>query len=1161
MESAPTPPISDLSLNNEISIKLLSNSNHYKIMEKNGKMVDSDGFHPQLTKLIRIMKLTLFLLFFTVAQVLAVSSYSQVTKLSLNLKNTTVKDVLLEIEENSEFYFLYSNKLIDVERRVDVKIDNKRVENILDEIFEGEPVVYSINDRQIILSPEDMVVNNAAGISQQSKKLSGTVKSEDGEPLPGVTVIVKGTTTGTVTNADGGFSLEVPGTAETLQFSFVGMAQQEVAIGGQTVFNIVMVSETIGLDEVVAIGYGTVKKSDLPGAVGSLQGDAIAERNTTQVSQALQGAMPGVMVTRSNNAPGATASIRIRGITTIGSSEPLIIVDGVPVENINDINPNDIQDISVLKDAASSSIYGSRAAAGVILVTTKRGKTGEIALQYNMEIGVEKPTELPEYVDVIRYLELSNELRWNDNGNPANEYPLYPKDMVDNYMSLNAENPNKYPNTDWMDLVLNENAPRQSHVISISAGTNAVRTKATLGYDKTDALYDGRTYERITARFNNDITINKFLAASVDFNFKRSISNNTSIDPMYYTLISAPVYAAEWADGRVAEGKTGANIYGSLKYGGFNDSWNNDVGGKIALDITPVDGLKISAILSPTLGFDKGKNFRKKVEYYSADDPTVYGGTLQWNPTTMLAETRNDNYNVTTQFLANYIKSFGEHNLTALAGYESYYSFYEYEGASRDRYELDSYPYLNLGPLEYRDNSGSAWENAYRSWFGRVMYNYKNKYYLQGNIRYDGSSRFHEDYRWGSFPSFSAGWVISEESFMKDIAAISFLKLRGSWGSLGNERIGNYPYQATMAFSNALFFQGTNVVSAQTAAQTQYAIQDISWETTQSTDFGIDAGFLDNRLRFTGDYFMKTTKDMLLALEIPDYMGFDNPEQNTGTMETKGWEAELNWNDTQGDFGYSVSFNISDFKSTMGDLGGTEFLGDQVKMEGSEFNEWYGYKSDGLFQTQEDLDASPKLNTSMKVGDVKYQDISGPDGVPDGKVSPEYDKVLLGGSLPRYMYGGNVRMDYKNFDLGIVIQGVGKVNDRLEGLMVQPLMENWGHVPKILDGGASWSKYNTEEQNLNAKYPRLSQNNRGNNYTMSDYWLFDGGYFRLKNLTLGYTIPSGITQKISLKNVRLYFSASDFLTINNYPKGWDPEVSVSGYPITASYLFGLSVKF
>lgn len=1129
-------------------------------MEKKRKMVGTGGLHPGLTKLIRIMKLTAFLFFFAIAQIFAAKTYSQATRLSMELKNTSVKDVLFEIEENSEFYFIYSNKLIDVDRKVNVKATNQKVEQILDNIFEGEKVQYFINDRQIILRPEGMDSNDSGEFIQQSRKITGIVKSESGEVLPGVTVLVKGTMVGTVTDANGNFTINADAEAQTLVFSFVGMVTQEVAIGNQTIINITLVEDTIGIEEVVAIGYGTVKKSDLTGAVGSVQGDALTERNTTQISQALQGSMAGVQVTRNNNAPGSTATIRIRGITSIGDSNPLIIVDGVPVDNINDINPNDVQDISVLKDAASASIYGARAAAGVILVTTKRAKTGEIALQYNLEYGFEKPTQLPEYVDVTRYLHLANELRWNDNGNTANEYPLYPKNMVDNYLSLNAENPNLYPNTNWVDLIINNSAPRESHVLSVTAGTKAIRSKATLAYDKTDALYDGRTYERITARFNNDVTINKFLSASLDFYFKRSISNQPSIDPIYVTLISAPVYAAQWTDGRVAEGKTGANIYGAYKYGGFNNSWSNDVGGKVAIDFTPLDGLKISAIMSPSLGFDKGKLFRKKVEYYSADDPTAYGGTLQWNSTTLLNESRNDNYRVTTQFLTNYVKSFEDHNLIVLVGYENYYAFNENMGGSRDQYELTSFPYLNLGPLEFRDNSGSAWENAYRSWFGRIMYNYKSKYFLQGNIRYDASSRFHKDYRWGSFPSFSAGWVISEESFLQDVSWLSFLKLRGSWGALGNERIGNYPYQATIAFSNALFFQGTNVVSAQTAAQTQYVIQDISWETTESTDLGVDAGFFDNRLRFTGDYYMKTTKDMLLALEIPDYIGFDNPDQNTGKMETKGWEAELGWNDRQKDFGYSISLNISDYRSKMGDLGGTEFLGDQVKFEGSEFNEWYGYKSDGLFQTQEDLDASPKLNSSMKVGDVKYKDISGPDGVPDGKISPEYDKVLLGGSLPRYLYGGNFRMDYKDFDLSVVVQGVGKINDRLEGLMVQPLMENWGHVPKILDG-ATWSRYNSNEQNLNAKYPRLSQNNRGNNYTMSDFWLFNGGYLRVKNLTLGYTVPDLFTQKINLQSVRIYVSASDFLTINNYPKGWDPEVSASGYPITASYIFGLSVKF
>ncbi len=629
---------------------------------------------------------------------------------------------------------------------------------------------------------------------------------------------------------------------------------------------------------------------------------------------------------------------------------------------------------------------------------------------------------------------------------------------------------------------------------------------------------------------------------------------------MYKMFISAPVYAAEWSDGRVAEGKSGANVYGRLKYGGYRENYYNTIGGKASIDFTPFDGFKLSAIVSPSFGFDKGKNFHKRIDYYAYDDPTVYVGTLEGHSSTKLSESRNDNYRITTQFLANYLKSFGDHNLNAMAGYENYYSFYENMGASRDQYSLTSFPYLNLGPLEFRDNYGSAYENAYRSYFGRVMYNYQNKYFLQGNIRYDGSSRFHKDYRWGSFPSFSAGWVISEESFMQNVNGVSFLKLRGSWGRLGNERIGNYPYQATIAFNNALFYEGNNIVSAQTAAQTRYAIKDISWETTESFDIGIDVGVLNNRLRFVGDYFAKTTKDMLLALEIPDYMGFDNPDQNTGKMETKGWEAEVNWNDNAGDLKYSVSFNISDFKSIMGDLGGTEFLGSQIKKEGSEFNEWYGYKSDGLFQNQEEVDNSAVLNNKTKPGDIKYVDISGPDGIPDGKISPEYDRTLLGGSLPRYIYGGTVRLDYKNFDMAIVIQGVGKQNRRLDNMMVKPLPENWGSVPKIIDGNF-WSNYNTESENQAAIYPRLSRSAEYNNYTMSDYWLIEGAYMRLKNITLGYRVPTSICQKAHMNGVRVYTSISDLFTIDNYPKGWDPEVGGSAYPITTSFVFGVNVTF
>ncbi len=1001
------------------------------------------------------------------------------------------------------------------------------------------------------------------GLWAQQRIVTGLVSDETG-PLPGVNIVLKGTTIGTITKEDGTFSIEVPGDAKLLTVSFLGFVSQDVDIVGKSNVAIQLQADIINIEEiVVSIGYGTAKKSDLTGAVSSVQGNEIADRQTAQVSQALQGAISGVMVTRDNNSPGASATIRIRGVTTIGESDPLIIVDGVPVDDINNINPNDIQNMSVLKDAASASIYGSRAAAGVILITTKRAKDGDLKLSYTGEYGVEKPTVWPGYADVIRFMQMENELRWNDNGNiEGSEYPTYSQDAIENYWQHHAANPNIYPyaNTDWRDLVMKDYASRQSHNISISAGSKAVQTKISLNYDDITGLYKYKEYERWTARANNNITINKFLSASVDMYMKRSVSYDAATSPWNLLQLSPPVYPAIYDDGRIASGKAGGNIYGTIEKGGTNTNWYNTFSGKAQIDLKPIDGLTLSAVVAPDFGFTKGKEFLIEVPTTIYEDPTVYEVSLSHTSSTRLSETRNDNYKITSQILVNYIKSFGNHKLNLFAGYEDYSAHYEDLGASRDDYLLTSFPYLDLGPLELRDNSGSAWGNAYRSYIGRVMYNFKNRYFLQTNIRYDGSSRFHKDYRWGAFPSVSAGWIISDENFMENTKSVlSYLKLRSSWGQLGNERIGNYPYQANISFGDALFYEGTEVVSQQTAAQIQYAIKDISWETTESTDIGIDASLFRSRLHLTVDFYMKQTKDMLLALEIPDFIGFDNPQQNTGKMETKGWELELGWNDVIGELSYAVSFNLSDSKTKMGDLGGTEFLGDQIKIEGSEFNEWFGYRSDGLFQSQEDVDASPRLSNSVKPGDIKYIDISGPDGIPDGIISPEYDKELLGGSLPCYLYGGSIKFNYKGIDFLTVVQGVGKQNSYLSPAMVQPLRENWGNVPDFVDGNY-WSVYNTSGQNLEVKYPRLSWSSRTNNYIMSDYWLFDGSYFRIKNITLGYTLKKGWTQKIGIDKLRVYVSGSDLLSIDNYPKGWDPEVG-SGYPITQTYLFGVNVNF
>lgn len=997
--------------------------------------------------------------------------------------------------------------------------------------------------------------------AQQQEQLTGKVVDEEGLPIPGVVVAVKGGTAKVATNEKGLFTLPKVPNQTVIVFSFMGMKTQEVKYQGQKTIEVVLESEAFGLNEVVAIGYGVAKKKDITGAISTVDGKVLSERNTTQLSQSLQGTMPGVSVTRSNSEPGAGASIRVRGITTIGDSNPLVIVDGVPINSLNDVNADDVEDISVLKDAASASIYGARAAAGVILITTKRAKTNQVNLTYKANFGIDQPAAFPETVDAQRYLQMVNEFTWNDAGNVAGgEYGLYSKDQVDNWYKYNQQNPNLYPVTNWIDLIVKDYAPRNDHYLSFSGGTEKVKTLASLNYEYVNGLYANKSFERVTSRINNSINISDKLTANFDLAFNFATRKAPIDNPIWDAQRYPAIFAAQWADGRIAQGQNGFNTYAALNYGGFNNGLTTKLNGRVSLEYKPIKDLTITGVFAPYIYGSKGKVFKKQIPFYTADDPSAFAGYISGYNVTSLNETRDDGKTFTKQLLLNYNKKLQQHNFSLLAGYEDFYSFDESLTAGADNYTLTNFPYLDLGPLDFKKNGGRAYETAYRSFFGRLIYDYKNKYLLQANLRYDGSSRFDPAYRWGAFPSVSVGWVASEESFFPKNKVLTYLKVRGSWGQLGNERIGNYPYQSSIGYSNALFYRGNNVVSSTTAAQFAYAIKDISWEVTQTANIGLDAYFFENKLTLSADVYNKKTKDMLLELEIPDFMGFENPNQNTGVMTSKGWDLQLAWKSKLGKLNYAISANVSDSRTEMGDLGGIVFDGAQITKLGSEYNEWFGYRANGLYQTAQDVVTSPKLYNAVRPGDVKYMDISGPNGVPDGKITPDYDRVLLGGSLPRYIYGGNISLDYQGFDFSLAFQGVGKQNSRMTEQMVKPFFSSWTNPPLIIDGNY-WSVYNTPEQNLAAKYPRLSNTGgENNNYVMSDYWLFNGKYFRLKNVVLGYTLPEKLTSKIKLSQFRIYASATDLFSIDNYPKGWDPEVSYNTY-ISKTFNLGLSVKF
>ncbi|WP_343556371.1 TonB-dependent receptor [Sphingobacterium sp.] len=983
----------------------------------------------------------------------------------------------------------------------------------------------------------------------QSKKVTGKVIDATTQMvLSGVSIIADGTKGATSSSTEGLFSLDVPLATSSIRVSYLGYQEQSVRLTGQPLL-IALTAQQNELSEVVVVGYGTQKKKDVTGSISTIGAKDVGGRQTVQISEALQGAVPGVSVTRSNGAPGAGSSILIRGITSLNNNSPLIIVDGVPVSNIDNINPNDVDNISVLKDASSASIYGSRGAAGVILVTTKRGKSGKSSLDYTFEYGLQKATANPEYVGIQDYFRYFNERSINDGGTN-----IRTDEFIDTYLENNSKDPDAFPNTNWQDVIFHKNyAPRKRHDLVLTSGTEKLKTKASFGYANSDALYDNYNYERFLFRLNNDLQISSTLSANVDLSYKRTNTQTPTYNPIYDSRILPAFYDDHYTDGRYAPAKEGLNPIANVLEGGTTDGKLNQLQGRIGLNYKPIKGLTLSALISPTFDFDKSKTYNKQIKYYDKEDPArqiyVRGAS------TTLSESRTERYAINGQLLANYSTSIAnEHNLDALLGYEENYDNTENLGAARDGFPLLGYPYLDAGSTQLWSNSGNAREAGLHSYFSRLQYNYKNRYYLQGNIRIDQSSRFAKEYRTATFPSFSGGWVLSEEKFLKGLRAINFLRLRGGWGRAGNERIGDYPYQANLTTTTALVYQNGVVVPVVGAGQQVYAIPNISWETTQSTDIGLDASFLDSRLNIAATYYRKKTFDILLPLDIPLYVGYDKPDQNAGTLSVNGWEFEATWKSKIGQLGYSIAVNASDAKSRIGDLKGTQTLGDQLIREGSEYNEWFGYRYDGIFQNAAEVAAGPVANASTKPGDFRFVDANG-----DGKITPD-DKVTLGGALPRYQYGGNIRLDYKGFDFALVFQGIGKKLTRRTSESIQPFLSAFGNVPAEMVG-KFWSTNNTEAQNLAAFYPRLSNNSNPQNYALSNHWLMNGSYFRLKNLTLGYTLTQKFINKVGLQSVRLFASANDLFSLSHFPKYIDPEAGDFAYPIVSTYLFGASVSF
>jgi TonB-linked SusC/RagA family outer membrane protein len=1113
-----------------------------------------------MTKLFAI---TFFLQSLSMSFLIASDGNAQVksieeVKVYMTLTDSKIEMAFKELEKNTGYNFVFASRELKDLPNVSIESKGKSVYDILIDIATQTSLNFKqVNDNIHVNAGKRK--NNQVSIEileGYEVTVTGTVKDSNGDPLPGVSIIIEGTSIGTVTDLEGNYSLEVPEDG-VLVFSFIGFERQRVELAGQSTIDITLLEDASSLQEVVVMGYGVQTKKDLTGSVSTVNNERIDHRKAIQLSDALQGAMAGVTVSRTGSAPGQESTIRVRGITSLNVNDPLVIVDGVPGLNLSDINPNDVENITVLKDAASQAIYGARAAAGVILVTTKRGAQGKMQINIDSDFGFNSPTTLPKFTDAKTFRILSNERSINDGGGV-----IFDPAINENYEQLNRDDPDRYPNTDWQDLIFNNNpSTRQRHDLSLSMGTERLFTRASVGYMKEDGLHDNIDFDRLTFRINNDIKFSKIFRANADIGYRGSNSTNPAYERG--AVADARRFPAWFSgirqDGQYGEGKDGDNPFAEVVEGGNIQNRRDVFNATLGFTISPVEGLNIKANVSPVFEFGNYEIFRTPPII-----PRLDGGFFPQNQINLTLGNQKV-FSLTNQLFASYQKSVNDHNFDFLVGYESFKTSWEQvESQARDL--SVKLPALAFGDRSLASNVQYASENALESYFGRFSYDYKQKYYFQSNFRADGSSRFASDVRWGFFPSASVGWVISNENFSMP-SFFSFLKLRATYGEVGNERVGNartggseffnfYPYQGIFQpITNILFYNNNQISPALGLVQNFLSDNLIQWEKTKTINAGLDFGFFEDRLTLAADYYVRTTDDIIDLLDIPNYLGFpQNTRTNVASMEARGLDLELGFRGNSGKLNYSINGNAAFVNTEVINLGSEFFLtggGNLINQPGYAYNEWFGFKTEGLFQTQEEADL---YGTGAKAGDVKILDLNG-----DAIINEE-DRVPLGPSLPRVNYGGSISLNYSNFDFNLVAYGVGEHTRRYEGFQVRPFDETFGNIPLNIVG-KFWSPENISQQNLDAIYPRLSQTSF-RNYDNSDFWLYNGGFLRIQNITLGYSLPLQVIERIKLGRLRTYVSLRDFFTIeSNFLEGWDPEAGNTSYPIMKSVIVGLQVQF
>lgn len=1001
---------------------------------------------------------------------------------------------------------------------------------------------------------------NSFATTQQAGICKGLVKDATGESVIGASVVVKGTTNGTITDFDGNFSLDGIKKGDVIVISYVGYQTQEIKWNGSPL-NVILKEDSKTLSEVVVVGYGTQKKANLSGSVAMVDSKELENRPIQNVSSGLQGLMPGVAITGTNGAPGQDAGkIRVRGIGTLNEAGPYILVDGIETGTLSAVDPNDIESISVLKDAASAAIYGSKAANGVVLITTKRGKTGQTKISYSGYLSFQNATNMIERMGSYEYASLLNQ---------ALEAEGMSKRFNDTELQKFKDgNDPLYPDTDWYDLAY-KTGVQHRHNVNINGGSENVKYMASLGYLNQTGILPNAGREQFNARTNLDMKINKRLSARMNLSFIKNDYSDAS--SAYYggssdQIIRQLNLIAPWIVARYDDGTWGTISDGSpiawLDSGMKVNRDNYNFSGMAAVDYEIFDGLKLTLQGAYVNNLQNYNYFQKYIKYNEnkESDPSQLDERFyKWDRT---------NYDA----LLNYNKNFGKHNIKGLLGWHTEKYNYKYQKAVRKKFPNNELTDMNAGDASTQSNEGYTAELAMISWFARINYDFAGKYLLEANIRADASSRFAEGHRWGYFPSFSGAWRISEEAFMESAkdSWLSGLKIRASWGQLGN--------QDALSGSNNDYYPALNTYNLDSKYafggslnsgyyQRKYRLETISWEKASTWGVGVDFT-LFNKLNGSLDYYNRKTTGIIMDVTVPKEFALDAYKDNVGSMRNSGIEINLSYNTKTGQVDFGIAGNFSYNKNEILDLGGgdpNKYLDatngySQRNKVGEAMNSYYIYRADGFFNSQEEADAytakyGNPFGKTFKAGDLRYVDTN-----KDGKLTAD-DREYCGSSDPKIIYGFNINAGWKGIDLSLMFNGAAGVKRLFDGYEVYGNFSGDAAHPATI-----WRDAWTPD-NHDASMPRIfydTNSASSSRSVQSDFWLQDTSYLRLKNLQLGYTLPKGWLNSVGVENIRIYYSVENLLTFDKMKINIDPESTsqrLSSYPLLRTHAFGVNVTF